>query len=275
MGVAHWANRKRRRSKLESKKERFLERELRPKHPRDIFVKKFRVPNSVIILAPGFGADVAFSHITPDDYVIAVNRGVRAPVDHVNAWILADKNAPNAFWFLDPTPEGCVNLFDDGFLRKYIDRTPSCPHRYHYVFRTGWRLEQKDSTLRYGVLRGGCTASIQALQLAFFCGAKDIRLCGVRFEGSKYWDGRESGAFGTRKGVWPIVPRVNNLIKWMKRQHVYVSTMSDTALGVPVWRGMTAPREPQGRTTKNRGDSNGEGKKQGRCEEDITSQVTL
>ena len=263
MGVAHWYYRKHRKKTYNhSKKASFLERELRPKHPKDIFVKKFRVPESVIILSPGTGADIGFPYITPDDYVIAANYGVRCPVDHINVWFLADKNAPNAFWYPDPVPEGCLRIFDDGFLRKEIDRDPNHPHRYDYVFRTGWRLENSDWTLRQGVLRGGCTASIQALQLAFFCGAKHIRLCGVRFEGSTYWDHRESGAFGTRKGVWPIVPRVNGLIKWMKRQGVCITTMSDTALDVPVWGGMTKIT---------RGDSNDEAENQRGHEENIES----
>lgn len=238
MGMAHWAKRKKRKHKLETKKTHFLERECRPKHPLDIFVKKFRVPKSIIILSPGEGADIGFPYITPEDYVIAPNRGARCPVDHINVWGLADKNAPNAFWWPDPIPEGCINIFDDGFLRKYIDKTPDCPHHYNYVFRTGWRLEKDDVQLRYGILRGGCTASIQMLQMAYMCGAKDIRICGVRLEGNRYWDGIETGALGTRKGVWPIVPRVNRLIKWMNAQGVRITTMSDTALDVPVWEGM-------------------------------------
>lgn len=234
---AYW-KKKRKKPKILQKRDKFLERERNPKHPLDIFTNHFRVPSRVIIASPGFGADIAFPYITPDDYVITVNRGVRMPIDHFNVWLLADKNAPEADWWPDPTPEGCLHIFDDGFLRKYIDKTPDCPHRYDYVFRTGWRLEEFDWDLRYGVLRGGCTASIQALQMAYFCGAADIRLCGVRFEGDLYWDGKETGAMSRRKGVWPVKNRVNKLIQWMRSRGVMITTMSDTALDVPVWAGM-------------------------------------
>lgn len=207
-----------------------------------------KIPDDKVIyvVSPGwFGRD--HYHKIPDDaFVIAVNYAITIPDLKPAIWLCADRNlatAPECHWFIEHLEEiieagypigvkdikaggPVVPVFDSGFLGGIFRRVRA-------VFRHGKSMVKKQPQPISGRLRAGVTISCQAVQLAYWLGAKKIMICGIDMYSDGYWDGRSTNVTTRHDRIWSQASHFNRLINWLKLKDVHVESLSRTALDVP------------------------------------------
>lgn len=212
---------------------------------RDILKLGWKFPSDkVYVLATGPNGFDHYERIPKDAWVIGVNKAIsindvrRAPV---SIWLCADGTLPEQDWFkgivnavihdvwplsLSHLPTPC---FSTGTL---LDTYPDVP----YYFTHGHTLREPPKfTPLEGLLRAGGSISGQAMQLAYWLGAKRIVLVGVDMVGSTYFDGTEN--INPRlmpDGISLHCRMMNGLCAWLKGQGVEVVSLSETALDIEI-----------------------------------------
>lgn len=210
---------------------------------------------TIYVVSPGgFGRD-HYGEIPSDAFVIVVNYAIRIPA-YCKAngirelkpaiWLCADRNlatAPECHWFIEELqaimdagyPIGVENIraggpvvpvFDSGFLGGIFQSV-------RVTFDHGNSIRRKQPQPIPGRLRGGLTISCQAVQLAYWLGAKRIPICGIDMYGDDYFDDRKTNVSSRRDRIWSQTSHFNRFINWLKIRDVEVVSLSRTALGVP------------------------------------------
>ncbi len=213
----------------------------------DILEINFKFPETVHILAPGLEGKSHWNRIPPDAFVIAVNYGIMIPRAQKHIWMAEDSSLPKLYaWFRDaakdyiakgylldepyPTP-----VFDSGYMYEHFPNVP-------YTYNSGPHLSYQAPhyhpfAIIPGLLRGYCTISAKAIQLAIQKGAKRIVLCGVDMRGKMYFDETVTESGYVKEGFagpWIFVPRFNEFLKYQKGEGIEVVSLSPTALKVEV-----------------------------------------
>jgi len=213
----------------------------------DILTTDHVFPDTVYILAPGWEGRNEYGRIPGDAFVITVNKGFQIPDVQKHLWIAEDLNLlPLQPWFADTVREVIAQqndlmapettpVFDGG---KMYDIFPDLA----YIYRSGPHLSYPAPhyhpyAIIPGLLRGYCSISSKAIQLAVQKGAKRVILCGVDMWGKMYFNEEvtESGRIRPGgSGEWPFVARFNELLKWLKGEGIEVVSLSPTALNLEV-----------------------------------------
>ena len=211
----------------------------------DILKIDFKFPEEVYVLAPGLEGKAHYHRVPRDAFVIAVNYAIMISRVQKHIWIAEDSGLPKLYsWFRDaakdyiakaylleepyPTP-----VFDAGYM---YEKYPNVAYIYHSGPHLSYQQPHyKPFSLIPGLLRGYCTISSKAIQLAIHKGAKRIVLCGVDMHGAQYFDETvtASGYIGP-SGNWIFVPRFNEFLKHLKADGIEVVSLSPTALNVEV-----------------------------------------
>jgi len=218
---------------------------------------KITIPDdkTIYMVSPGgFGRD-KYEEIPEDAFVIIVNYAIKIPAYcRANGirelkpaiWLCADRNlatAPECHWFIEELQAimdagypinvedikaggPVVPVFDSGFLGGIFGSV-------RVIFDHGNTIRRKQPQPIANRLRGGLTISCQAVQLAYWLGAKRIIICGLDMYGDDYFDDHKTNVSSRRDRIWPQTSHFNRFINWLKLQDVEVVSLSRTALGVP------------------------------------------
>ena len=194
--------------------------------PRDIFnhLKEFNSPGKIQIVAPGPNGIRHYYELNPDYLTIVVNKAVELPIKK-DIWIVADyKQSTTTDWF----PYGIKNHADIACLQT--EWVSSAFPQARWSFDAGPLIQQDDISVPFnGVLRYGTTSSGQALQLAYWLGAKEIIMCGLDFNGSGYYDGTGRN-LPLVAALWKVKEPMNELLKWIRGHGIITRSISETAL---------------------------------------------
>ncbi len=213
----------------------------------DILEIDFKFPETTYVLAPGLQGKAHWHRIPPDAFVVTVNYGIMIPRVQKHIWIAEDSSLPKLYtWFRDaardyiakaylleepyPTP-----IFDSGYM---YETYPNLPYIYHSGPHLSYHAPNYHPyAIIPGLLRGYCTISSKAIQLAVQKGSKRIVLCGVDMQGKQYFDetvtesGYVTGRFGS---TWIFTERFNNFLEWLRGDGIDIVSLSPTALDVEV-----------------------------------------
>ena len=211
----------------------------------DILKLGWKFPSeTVYVLATGPNGNDHYKRIPDDAWVIGVNKAIeiyfrnRTPT---SIWLCADGTLPEQEWFTK-TVNGIIQnvaalsdnhiatpCFDSGALLKTYPDAP-------YYFTHGHTLRESPKFQPIeGVLRAGGSISGQAMQLAYWLGAKRIVLVGVDMTGSKYFDDTENiNPRLSPDGKSLHLHLLNGLCGWLKAQGIEIVSLSETALDVKV-----------------------------------------
>lgn len=195
----------------------------------DVFEAGFGVPERVVIVAPGRRAYPEYENLTREMCKIAVNRAILIP-RRFDLWVCADVNLVNYEWFREANQQIIasgrrrpVRVFSEDLAERGAD----CD----YTFKQNPSLNYNDCAPMRGVLRCGATVTAQAVQLAYFGGARRIELCGADFEGRVYFNGHEANYPDRREeSGWPGVRRFAMLVENL--DGVRVVSRTETRLAV-------------------------------------------
>ena len=185
------------------------------------------------VVAPGANGRQHYHRLDPDCFTIVVNKAVEIPGIRKDLWLVADSNAhvykdAQCGWFkygLDNHYD--IACFDSGFLLRNYPDVPQ-------TFECGPLYSLEHVMPLPGCLRGGCTISSQAIQAAFWFGARHIRLIGVDMQFNRYFDGSSTGVDKRDKATWGWCnPAMQNMINWLiEDKGIRITTLSETALDV-------------------------------------------
>ena len=209
---------------------------------------------TIYVVSPGgFGRD-HYDEIPKDAFVIVVNYAIRIPAYcrengirelKPTIWLCADRNlatAPECHWFIEELqaiidadyPIGVkdiraggpiVPVFDSGFLGGIFQSV-------RVIFSHGKSIVRKQPQPIPGKLRGGLTISCQAVQLAYWLGAKRVVICGIDMYGDDYFDDRKTNVSSRHDRIWSQISHFNRFVKWLKLNEVEVVSLSRTAISV-------------------------------------------
>lgn len=212
--------------------------------PPDILAHDSIFPPVVYILAPGRLGVSGYPLIPIDAFVICVNYAVSIPSVHKHIWLAEDKGLQEFTelhpWFkgaakkyidmnaplFEPSP---TPIFDSGVLFQLYRNVP-------YIYHSGTSMGHRPKyQMDRGRLRGGCTISCKAVQLAVQKGARTVVLVGVDMMGNQYWDNRETqSGHNPDKGAWWCVNKFNKFIVNLRKQGVDIWSLTPTRLDVEV-----------------------------------------
>jgi len=161
----------------------------------------------------------------PEVRVIAVNAAVNMipPVvkAYPNAWLVADRHAPETDWW----PSGKLNFLPPHVFSADI---PDSEHTFQQSPALGGTA---GAGCIHGTLRCNGTVVAQAIQLAYWAGAERCILNGCDMYGDHYYNGTK--VYDGRK-VWRYVDHINPLINWIHRNgkmRVTSQTKTELAIG--------------------------------------------
>lgn len=204
------------------------------------------------VVSPGLWGRDHYGEIPEDAFVIIVNYAIKIPqwcrdngVRELKPaiWLCADRNLlTHCKWFLDeldaiidgeyPIDINAIKaggpvipVFDSGFLGSTI----RC---IKVVFHHGKSMRRREAKPIPGRLRAGLTISCQAVQLAFWLGAEQIKLCGIDMFSDDYFDSNKTNVPSRRNRVWPQTSHFNKYILWMQLQGLEIMSLSKTSLNV-------------------------------------------
>ena len=210
---------------------------------RNILAIDWKLPSDeVYILGTGPNGAGHYDKVPRDAWTIGVNKAIELwPKIPVSIWLCADGTLPSQKWFQEnvhvfirlahpltdnqnPTPVFCTGVL----LNTY----PDVP----YYFTHGRTLRDPPPfTPEEGVLRAGGSIGAQAIQLAYWLGAKRIVLVGVDMAGDTYFDGTKNiNPRLMKDGVSLHCRMCGGLCQWLGVRGVEVVSLSKTALKVPV-----------------------------------------
>ena len=210
---------------------------------RDILKHNWKLPSDeVYVLGTGPNGKEHYKRIPADAWVIGVNQAIELwPIVPMFLWLCADGTLPKQEWFIqnvgtfirvewpledskNPTP-----CFDSGVL---LNAYPDVP----YYFTHGRTLRASPAfALEEGVLRSGGSISSEAVQLAYWLGAKRIVLVGVDMAGKTYFD--DTTNLNPRllpDGKSKHLRIMNGLCTWLRARGTEVVSLSPTALQVKI-----------------------------------------
>ena len=212
---------------------------------KDIMQLGWKFPSDeVYILGTGPNGKPHYDRIPLDAWVIGVNQAIEIYLQNgvsMSIWLCADGTLPEQEWFTKVVNGIIQNVaplsdnhnatpcFDSG---KLLTMYPDVP--YHFKHGQPLRHSPKFAP-EEGVLRAGASISGQAIQLAYWLGAKRIILVGVDMAGSTYFDGTDN--INPRllpDGTSKHLRMLNGLCAWLNARDVKVVSMSPTALTVKV-----------------------------------------
>lgn len=226
-------------------------RDLEHHHVDDVVhTDTIKVPDTVVILGSGPKGRAAWGKIPADAYVIAVNEGVNACIDHPDEcaftpamWIVNDRHVPeNDYFFrgdktfkglrvfgnivmdvllgLTPFPQGQIQAAKEGKVFRFY-RGP-----FHQWDKGPW-------VHRAEIFVPGGTVCSAALWIAYIKGpATKIYLCGIDMSKDlHYGDGEEPDTPDHRHGeTWKSRPHLDGVIAFYKSLGVECYTLSETKL---------------------------------------------
>jgi len=206
----------------------------------DILKCGFEFPRKVYVLGSGPKGNEHIGRINKGYFVIAVNQAIDIEGVHKSIWLCADRTLPDKQWFRNAADEliksnhplddveSPTPVFDSGYL---LEQYPDVP----YTFDHGRSITKPPYRPEPGVLRGGGTIACQAVQLAYWLGARRIILCGVDMMGDRYFDGGHTDNLQTKFGkTWQATKWFNLVIYNLDRMGCKVSSLSETKLKVPI-----------------------------------------
>ena len=197
----------------------------------DIF-KADITASHVCVVAPGRSGRNHYSDVPDDAFIIVVNKAIELPL-RPRLWMCSEPYAGETDWFQDNIE---ANKRIACFWNQYLYE--KYPDIAYFWEREKPLLTEKDSIPKGGVLRRGATITGQAVQLAYWLGARQITLCGFDACGNKYFDDTPAGiddAIDARAGEWDwVIARMNPMIEWMQGHGIEVVSLSPTALNVKV-----------------------------------------
>jgi len=196
----------------------------------DIFdnLGKFPKSKTIYIVAPGKAGKDYYKYIPHSDFTIVVNKAIRCPV-HAHLWLVADTGALALDWF----KWGVENHRDILCLARDYFRGIESPYTFG-IDTPPQQILNEDAKIYPGKLRTGGTVTAMAMQLAAQMKPDRIVLCGVDMIGDTYFDGEVVKLY-TQEGrnkEWPVIGRLNALVKEIESMGIKVQTLSPTALKV-------------------------------------------
>jgi hypothetical protein len=205
---------------------------------RDLFDAGYKLPEKVTILAPGPNGRNSWDRIS--GYVIAVNKAItikEVKTDMWCLWALAYRRYEIP-WFLEACAETTAQKVFGSYQNKLgVGDLMDCD--YTFPYRSGYP-EHLPNLIQNQVIVGG-TISMAALQIALWCGVKEVTLCGCDFFGAYYHDGTPGyyrgvpTAIPTKDNkVWSDVIVANHIIRQSKALGMKIRSISATALDVKV-----------------------------------------
>lgn len=199
----------------------------------NLFDSGIKLPERVFVVAPGLEGRDYYAQIKHGDTVIAVSRGVLA-YPNPTYWLCSDARLVYDRWFRD-CQHGDEKMIFSEVLRHWCrDREGEWIYYPDYTFSPDPVLSVLDLVPREGVLRCGATVSAQALQMAYWFGAKHVTFVGVDMRGRRYFDGTPGNYKDARDEEWPGIVRFNLLIEWLQRMGMTIDSLSPTALRLKV-----------------------------------------
>ena len=239
----------------------------------DILKHNWKFPSeTVYIIGTGPNGKDHYGRIPFDAWTIGVNKAIQLQssdaVEHspnikermeaakaanpdnpsipISIWLCADTTLPTQGWFqqeaeitiacefpldnnLNPTPVFSTSPTEGKALTHLYPDVP-------YYFTHGYTLREdpKFSPLE-GMLRSGGSISAQAMQLAYWLGAKRIVLVGVDMVGDTYFDDTKNiNPRLMKDGVSLHCRMCNGLCQWLMARGTEVVSLSPTALQVKV-----------------------------------------
>ena len=207
----------------------------------DILKHNWKFPSDeVYVFGTGPNGKKHYERVPGNSWIIGVNKAIILE-EPMSIWMCADGTLPSQEWFIKsvdyvisqkfilddhhrPTP-----CFSTG---KLLNAYPDVP----YYFTHGYTLREdpKFSPLE-GMLRSGGSISAQAMQLAYWLGAKRIVLVGVDMAGDTYFDGTKNiNPRLMKDGVSLHCRMCNGLCQWLMARGTEVVSLSPTALQVKV-----------------------------------------
>ena len=208
---------------------------------RDILKHNWKLPSdTVYIFGTGPNGKDHYGRVPANSWIIGVNKAINLQ-EPISIWLCADGTLPKQEWFtksaeyvisqkfiLDdhhrPTP-----CFDAGTLLKAYPNVP------YYIIHGHTLRESPPFAPEEGVLRSGGSISAQAIQLAYWLGAKRIVLVGVDMAGKTYFD--DTTNLNPRllpDGKSKHLRIMNGLCTWLRARGTEVVSLSPTALNVKV-----------------------------------------
>ena len=192
------------------------------------------------VVSPGYLAGVGsgliaglYDRIPREAFTLVVNRAVEIPV-LFDLWMMMDILVDECPWY----SRGLEFAADRLCVSQEFNDSKTSGVEAPYTFEVAVKLRGPTESVPLGdgvtpgFIRGGATTSAGAVQLLYQLGARKIVLCGVDMCGNKYYDGSEMPQV---VDYWPIVQaRFNALNQWIREQGVEVTSISETALDVPL-----------------------------------------
>lgn len=223
--------------------------------PLDVFSSGIELPHDVYIVGTGPNGVKHYGEIPADACVIVVNKGIRIPQDmntdwRASYWLCWTSIYRKQAWFensvLYPT---ALRIFGyDPKRGEGLSLRESCDHSF--LGFPSYNPEDNDRRrypndappgLIQGVLRCGGTIAGNALQFAYWFGAKRATLCGVDMRGLIYYDGTSYADYFPQIAADVITTKKMDYGWWerewcqrivadCKSAGMDVLTLSDTAL---------------------------------------------
>ena len=216
-----------------------------------------RMPETVYVAAAGPNGKDILPLIPEDGYTIAVNSLINYPRAW-DWWVAFDHRIVSMDWWphfsVPPSTRTLIGARFANMLVMHPRETfgRSETFRPDYVFEYMNRLHNnfvansfkrnpdgsitgRNPVLIPGLLRGGLTVTGIAIQLAYYCGAKNIVLIGCDFKGQGHWDGFINPSH-YYKETWIWKEIMENFCLWLAQERgTTVYTASDSTLKLPRW----------------------------------------
>lgn len=205
----------------------------------DIIKRRFKMPERVCVLAPGFNAGVdqenAYERITAD-FVIAVGCAAEIPGVKIDMWLVTDDLCVSvAVWFRrisKSLPKDVIKCFSNWLCAVALPVPYICNRDKFYTVTMHSKAELDGVTYIpiNGIFRADITVSGTAMRIAQLCGAKYIELCGVDMFGNRYYNGEDRKLPAYENKPLDSRDRLDSAIRWMREQGVEIVSLSTTAL---------------------------------------------
>jgi len=205
----------------------------------DILKSGFRMPSTAYVLATGPNGLNHYGDIPPNAFIIAVNQAIDIHTVHKSIWLCGDGTLVDKGWFRNAAKELTISNYP---LDNHLNPTPifdegvllSAYPGVSYFYKHGHSLAKQPWGCEPGVLRGRATIIAQAVQLAYWMGARKIILCGIDMSGNKYYHGGDvnNRQLDWGKDIWLSQVWFNILINWLEKKKIEVLSLSRTSLDV-------------------------------------------
>jgi len=188
-----------------------------PRKAENILEARIAFPEEVYIVGTAPEGDEVYRAISAGAFIIAVNGAVDCtlPCDPA-IWMMSDPNVLQRKYFrrnIEHIRTSGYDIYPSGIQAggptvPVVDERTIWPH--HQWIKTIYRnrrdkgLQEAGPFLKsHGTLRAGATIAGAAIQLAFYMGARIIRLVGIRMHGDEYFDGSRHDDGDRADKDWP------------------------------------------------------------------------